>query len=127
VLAHPREQLEVSSDKSDIFKSKIALKVEMPISMSSGGAYSYVCLPAQYHHKNPYTIPIGVITPSFKEAVNLNVIILLDLPTQGQDTYYIKKGEVLAYLWSDNKIKLKPQRLPLSPPPLRLKFLRGYT
>ncbi len=108
----------------NIFKGKLALKFELPLMTSTKGKFSYIVLAPQYHGAVPYTVPNGVMSKDYPQGMPLNIIGLFDIPDRESVTHVINKGTVLAYYWSESKIKLHKTKVPLPHTP-RLKFLRG--
>ena len=112
---------------SELFKHKAALKLTMPIFIGTN-SISYSILDPQYHNKRiPFTVAQGEISGRSTKVTPLNVIALVDIPEEGSETYYIKEGDVLAYIWASSTLKLEYNNA-LSPysSNFRTKFLNSY-
>ena len=104
VSSHPQKQF--YSDKENIFDGKMNIKFKFPLAVRTDGM-PLVWLQPMYHTRSWYTVANGVISHTHTKGNDLNINVLVDLPeTDEPVTYKIKHGEVLAYLWSPQKLKL---------------------
>lgn len=103
------------TDKDNIFKGKLNIKFVMPVLIRTDNV-PLMFLQPMYHNSNTsFMVLNGTITGTYTDKQPLLVNILVDIPkTDTPVTYNIKSGDVLAYLWS-------PERLELS----RSKELKG--
>jgi hypothetical protein len=117
---------QVGSGKDTIFKNNVILKLCYRAVISSGGRYPYIFLQPHYHNKLPISIVNGIVPPSYsKNWVDLNIIMLLEVPKEGVETHIIKSGAVIAYLWAPQKLKLRNTEYSSIPPSIRRRFLGG--
>ena len=94
------------AEGSNIFKGKMNIKFSFPIFIETDSV-PYIFLDPQYHNEHFFTVVNGCVAPPFTKGQPLNLNVLLDIPKTGVlKTYTIKKGDVLAYLWFPEKMKL---------------------
>jgi hypothetical protein len=125
ITEHPREQV-IGVGANDLFEGKLALKFNIDIYIAAKDSFSLMLLQPQFHNKVPFTVLNGLIPSKFlASSIDLNVIGLFDIPKETPVTHYIKQGQVLAYMWAENKVKLEKSKHTI-PHPLRRSFLRGF-
>jgi len=105
--AHPPEQFGTPFNKgAGLFDQDRVLKFSLPILLTS--EEPYIHLDPQFHSTRPLRVINGVIAGSSTKGAPLNIITMFKIPDKGGILEIdISKGEVLAYLWSPSKIKLK--------------------
>jgi hypothetical protein len=125
ITEHPREQV-AGVGANDLFEGKLALKFNIDIYMVAKDSFSLMLLQPQFHNKVPFTVINGLIPPEFlASSTELNVIGLFDIPKENPVTHYIKQGQVLAYMWAENKVKLEKSKHTIHHP-IRRSYLRGF-
>jgi hypothetical protein len=94
------------TEKNNIFKGKIALKILLPVFIGTTGT-PWIILQPMYHNSVNYAITNGVVSDKHTKYQELNIIFLVDIPKKGKSTtIHIKKGDVISYLWLPKKMKL---------------------
>ena len=100
---HPPVQYTPARKEDAIFKNKQVIKFIMPITLRA--SEDYIHLAPQYHSDLPLTLLSGVIETA---SAPLNLITTFDIPPKGEVTeIVIKKGTVMAYLWTAKPLRLK--------------------
>jgi hypothetical protein len=105
---HPPGQF-TSMDKytGDVFKNERVIKFNLPLFLSTDGE-PYIHLHPQLHSKTPLKVVNGVIGGHLTKIAPLNIITTFEVPEKGEFiNINIKKGDVLAYLWSNSRLRLK--------------------
>jgi hypothetical protein len=120
---HTKEQL---GGNIAPFKNKLALKFELAMNIASSGDYDYIFLQPHFHNDVPFNIINGVVPGKYSiHWMSLNVIALFDIPDIGIQTHIIKKGTVIAYLWSPTKLRMKKAPSNTRKPDMPTRFFRG--
>lgn len=120
---HTEAQFATINPKNNIFKDKLVVKFKLPILIKTSGLTSWLFLQPQYHHAHPFQVLNGVITGNYTKMQPLNVVTTVDIPSSGSYSINIKKGDVLAYLWSPVKLKIEYNKNISNI--YRSKFIRG--
>jgi hypothetical protein len=102
---HPVSQVLTPSTRTNIFKDRVFIKFKLPVHLSSN--QTYVFLQPQYHNNYKVEVMNGVIHPPHSQQHYLSVIGAITYNPDKDYDIRINKGDVLAYLWSPNKLKLK--------------------
>jgi hypothetical protein len=123
---HPREQLTPLDTVHDLFKGRTVIKFKLPIIIGVDNDAPWIFLQPHYHNNIPIEVLNGVVSGKYSKDQELNIITLVDISKEENYTIDIKKGEVLAYLWSPTPLKLE-KRDSLNGIVFRSKFTRGYT
>jgi len=97
------------SEGSDVFKGKMNIKITFPISISTDNV-PLIWLQPMYHNNMKPMVINGVIADEHIDLNQLNVNLLVDIPTDEPVSYSFKYGDVLAYIWSPEKLKLAPSK-----------------
>jgi hypothetical protein len=117
--SHDRQQFQGTEiDYSD----KINLKFEMELMFKPQCDMIY--LQPMYHGNVPFTVMNGVIKKGTTQPLNINT--LFDIPKEGIQHHYIKKGTALCYFWSTDKMKIKLKPHNSLKKQMQLKFIGGY-
>jgi len=105
IESHPTSQF--SSSTNNPFENKVNIKFKLPIVLDFSGD-TYMFLQPQYHKQN---YPLQVINgSSSKRRINASINTFIDIPKETQ-SYHLKEGTILSYLWLDNnKIKLSKNK-----------------
>lgn len=105
VQNHSIEQFH--SEEHNIFEGKMNLKFKLPIIIRTDNI-PLMFLQPMFHNNVDYTVVNGTISGKYTKGQPLNINILIDIPKgDEQVVYYIKAGDILAYLWSPEKLKLQ--------------------
>jgi hypothetical protein len=106
VISHEAEIFHAQCNASGLFNDKMNLKIEIPVYISS--EVPYIFLEPKYHNKTFYEVSLGAITGKYMKGQPLTINTFVDIPTTDDPVhYFIKKGEVLAYLWFPETVKLR--------------------
>lgn len=93
-------------EKGNIFEGKINIKINVPVMLRAENSQWLIQTP-YYHTQKKWDVTPGVINGNYaKEGEQINVICMFDVPKDEPVTYKIEYGEVLAYLWFPEKMKL---------------------
>jgi hypothetical protein len=131
VSEHPVAQVESSDAASNkVFEGALILKLALEMSVSNFSGSSLVFMQPTYHTKVPYLVVPGVVPSSYlKTWKRLNIIAIFEIPKEGYVTHLIRKGDILAYLWSEDNLTVvessehKGVKIKDS---FRTKFIKGY-
>lgn len=110
ITSHPTEQFYTKTN--NIFKDKISLKFDYPISLKCNGI-PWIFLKPTYHNNIDLEVLNGVINTKLSTGQPLNVNFLVDIPKTGFTRIDIKAGDVLAYLWLPESVSLKYHEQPI--------------
>ena len=106
VVSHNMEEFHTQGNDSGLFNSKMNLKIKLPVFIRSD--VPYIFLEPKYHNKTFYEMPNGAVTGKYMKGQPLFINTVVDIPTTDEPVHYlIKKGEVLAYLWFPETVKLR--------------------
>ena len=89
-----------------LFNDKMNLKFELPINISTDNI-PWVFMQPMYHNNMWFDVAVGSIKGKYTKGQPLFVNVLVDIPKGKPFTYEIKAGEVLAYMWFPERVKLK--------------------
>jgi len=96
----------------DIFNNKIAVKIRLPLLLGTNkGKIPYLLLGPQYHSSLPAEFVMGAMRGYNAISMPLNLIYLMDVPTKGDATWSISKGEVLGYVWAPEPLELEEKKI----------------
>lgn len=105
---HSASQFHV--EKNNIFEGKMDLKIQLPVVVRTDGVPMLFMQP-MYHNNKPYTVVNGAVTGKHTSSLPLNINILIDIPkTDEPVSYKFNYGDVIAYLWTPEKLKLSKSK-----------------
>lgn len=104
LIDHGTEQYTTKEGKN-LFGNFFDIKIILPIRWSCDK--ETIFLHPHFHGPVPWTIVNGAFSKNY--ATSMNIIAMFPISDEIQH-YYIKKGTVLAYLWSPEKIKLNSKK-----------------
>ena len=116
ISSHSQYQFHTKDE--NIFKNYINIKFEFPLLVSTN-KNPYIFLEPQYHNPNfEMKILQGAVEDKYTKAQPLNINTLIKITDEDRDIF-IKKGEVLCYLWSPQKLNLKENKKLIIKPKLK--------
>ncbi len=128
ISTHSIKQLTTQIDKNkntNIFYNKVVVKFELPIQVGAKRGNSWTFLAPSFSNLLPFVAVSAPIPKKYAKSQPLNIITLIDVPKE-ITSYEVKKGEVLAYMWSPNGFVLRHSSgFKYIRNLLRTKFLRG--
>lgn len=105
VSSHSTQQFHINENNP--FERMINFKFELPIIIDTKGL-SYMFLQPQFHkQKYPFQVVNGVIEGDYTRRMSLNINTVFKVPEEGEQTFFIRRGTVLSYLWLPEQTKLK--------------------
>ena len=119
ILDHSREQF---NSKNLDLSNKISIKISFPLLWKP--AHDTIFLQPQYHNRIPFEIMNGLVKKNTTNS--LQVTTLIDLPEEGTEHHFIKRGTALCYLWSEKKQTIELVKFNQLVMQKKLKFLGGY-
>ena len=108
VSNHNADQYMTESKESNLFDNKFNLKFEYPVVLRSS-MIPWIFLQPTYHKEMWFQVAQGVIEGKYTKAQALNLNVFVDIPKETQ-TYKIKHGDVLAYLWLPEMVELQHRK-----------------
>lgn len=105
IVSHGEKQFRTYGD-NDIFKDKLNIKFNFPIYIKSTAPF--IWLPPTYHNPDSiFKVFPGALNKKWNSVNQLNLNTYINIPKNQTETYHIKKGDVMGYLWFPEKTKLK--------------------
>jgi len=94
------------TEEGNLFEGKMNLKFQMPVRIRTNKV-PFMFLQPMYHNNIWFSVFNGVGSGVYTQGMELNLNVSIDIPkTDEPVTYNIKNGDVLAYIWSPEKLKL---------------------
>ena len=95
-----------------LFEGYMNIKFVFPIHIGNNSDTPLIFLHPNFHTRSEFTVLNGVIPRGYVKYQELNINTLVKVPEKGEPPteIFIKKGEVLAYLWSPKQLSLTPSR-----------------
>jgi len=124
---HPAAQLAPLDLQANIFKDKTVLKIKLPLFISLPKNTPAIFLQPQFHNDIGMDVVHGVLENKYARISPLNIVYLVDTSEELEYSITIRKGQVLAYLWTPKMMSLSYEGpVDLGSEVLRTSFTRGY-
>ena len=94
------------TEKNNVFEGLMNIKFMFPVLIRTKEV-PLMYLQPMYHNNSPFMVVNGTIAGKYTKSQPLNLNVMVEIPkTSVPVSYSIKKGDILAYLWSPHKLEL---------------------